>query len=689
MSHDGDGRPNVWLTYVIGLGDMPGIVPTGRVVINDKWHAITAAENPSWPGYGFAVDGDIGVYGLFRFRTGFETVADPWLIEKYGTAPERPWLSDMVGRGVPHAIVNLYRDPERFPGEPRLRFEVLGIAFYDPRRDSTVGGVGPHRWANRATWEWTENPKVIEYNIHRGIQIDGFGVWGNGVPPEDLPLDIWFAAMNACDLLVDNGAGGTEKSYVFGFEWGLDIEPRVIIDEINRSCGGETVEVGGVWKTRVGGVGLPVYFMTDSDILVTRPQELDPFPGLDDTYNAFSCSFPDPDVLWEAREAPPLTNAAWELEDGSLEWDVTTSAWVRRPRRLLREVSLPAVSNPRQVQRLIASTAREGRKRISHVVTLPPQALALEPLDAVSWTSARNGYAAKVFDVVMTADPVFELRPRIGLIEADPADYTPPVLVPLPVPSTTNPAWLSRPVIGFAAAPFTLVDSAGVGRRPAVRLTWDGDAMAPVRGLSYEVRVAASGAMAAQGSVQRAADGEVIVGGLIAAVAYEVRARAVSDRATLWTAWLPVTTPDIKLTRADLAEQTIVRALGPTDWVAMPGGGVDIISTDGLVGLLGFSIVDATGPAGAQQVFAAVRVTLSASTDRWVRLQLYLFGGGPVVSEQLVLLRPGVGEYSFAAAAESIGGVTFVELRIQPESLVSGDVAKVTHARFRTYSMFR
>jgi hypothetical protein len=428
-----------YLTYVIGLGDVAGVQLTGRIVINDVWYTLSNAaslrlnkqtgavtDDPNIPEFGVTPNGVMTSSCWFRERSGFEITADPFLMYWLADHPQRPWSADMIGRGISHVIATFRRDSELFPSEPHLRFEVRGIPMYDPRFDSTVGGSGPQRWNDRSTWAFSENPKVIEYNIHRGISVDGYGIWGNSVAAADLPLGNWFAAMNACDVLVDNGAGSTEPMYIFGLEWGLDRTPAQIIDEINRSCAGETVEIGGVYKTRVGGPPLPIYFFTDDDVIVTRPQDLEPFPGLDATFNALSCSYPDPALMWEAREAPPFTNPAWEAEDGQIEWDSAQGAFARRPRRLLKEMALPGVSNPRQVQRLLASAAREGRNRRSHSLTLPPEALMLEPLDAVSWTSLRNGFVSKLFDVVMTVDPVAELRARIGLLEADPNDYTLP-----------------------------------------------------------------------------------------------------------------------------------------------------------------------------------------------------------------------------------------------------------------------
>lgn len=519
---------NIYLTYVIGLGDVTGIRPTGRVAINDVWCRFTAMTQTA-TGLGISVEGRLNGVCWFRFHDGSDSTADGLMMAKLAGHPQRPWSADMIGRGVPHVIATFARDQKKFPGEPKLLFEVTGIPLYDPRQDSTVGGSGSQRWGSPTTWAFSDNPKLIEYNIHRGLVIDGYGVWGNKVAAADLPLDNWFAAMNACDVLVSDGAGGTEKTYVFGFEWALDATPASIIDEINRSCAGETVEIGGVYKTRVGGVGLPVYFFTDDDIIVTRPQDLEPFVGLDQTFNAISCSYPDPALKWQSREAAPLTNATWEAEDGQLDYDEDLGGFSRRPRRLLKQISLPGVSNPRQVQRLMSSAVREGRNRRSHALTLPPEALALEPLDAVSWTSLHNGFAGKIFDVVMTVDPVTELRPRIGLLEADPNDYTPPAYVDGGVIDLGDPADVVLSVPGVPVASERLYRTrAGSGLKVALRLVASPSLSPDVRGYQW----------------QRLIDGD-------------------------WRDAVRSTTPDIELLDADLGAWTVrLRAEGVSDAVS-------------------------------------------------------------------------------------------------------------------------
>lgn len=49
-------------------------------------------------------------------------------------------------------------------------------------------------------------------------------------------------------------------------------------------------------------------FFSDDDIIATRPEEFDPFPGLAETFNGISATYPEPASLWESREAPARYN---------------------------------------------------------------------------------------------------------------------------------------------------------------------------------------------------------------------------------------------------------------------------------------------------------------------------------------------------------------------------------------------
>jgi len=247
-----------------------------------------------------------------------------------------------------------------------------GIKCYDLRKDSTAGGSGPHRWGQTATYEFTDNPKVIEYNIIRGIYYDGQWVYGGqNTAAARLPASSWMAAMNECDRLIPLASGGTEKQFIAGAEITVDIEPLDIVEELNKACNGRTAEIGGSYKTHVGAPPLPAYVFTDEDVVVTRGQSYEPFPGLENTYNGIQATYPEPLEAWANKDAPPRYNADFEAQDDG--------------RRLVAGASFPVVPRGTQVQRLMLAMANDARRVREHNFFLPPEAWLLEPVvDAVS-----------------------------------------------------------------------------------------------------------------------------------------------------------------------------------------------------------------------------------------------------------------------------------------------------------------
>lgn len=181
--------------------------------------------------------------------------------------------------------------------------------------------------------------------------------------------------------------------------------------------------------------------------------------------------------MWESKDAPPLYNATFETAD--------------QGRQLVAELALPAVPYGDQVQRLMRAYIAEERRFARHVITLPPEALVLAPLDTVAWTSARNGYATKLFEVVEVADDLFTGLQQVSLRERDPADYDWSSTFELPSSPGSGalvvPAALTVPT--FALAGVTLDDAAAVARRPALRLSWDGTALDGVPAVEWEVRL--------------------------------------------------------------------------------------------------------------------------------------------------------------------------------------------------------
>lgn len=541
MSHGNVGQtPNAYLTYVIELSDIPGVT-LNRLMIDGEY--VTLGPTPH-PDYGLPVEGRLAGYAWCKTYDGTQVAADPMLLDKYGSYPDRPWTADMIGTGLVYAIVTFRYNRELFNSLPEVRFEVDGIPLYDPREDDTVGGSGTQRWSTPSTWAQTDNPMVMAYNILRGITLPDGSVWGGGSEAADLPLSEWFAAMNACDVAEPIAAGGTEPRYRAGLEITVDDEPAAVLDELFKACSAQIADVGGVWKPRVGGVGLPVYFFDDDGVIVSSPQDFDPFHGLDQTYNGVSATYPEPDSSWESKEAPPRYSATYEADDGD--------------RRLIANLTLGAAPYPLQVQRLMRAYIEDERRFRRHTFALPPAAAIVEPLDAAGWTSARNGYSSKVFEVAEISDNLMTLVQTVSIRERDAADYiwSSSYELPSSPPPTVVVQPAAQAVPSFTVTGIALDDASLTARRPALLLSWDGSGQDDVTALEYEVR-RLGGAQVMPGVTTNVAAGKQIVsGGILPETTYEARARFVVNRAVTWTAWTAATTPAAYITLDDFEDFT-------------------------------------------------------------------------------------------------------------------------------------
>ncbi len=403
MTH---GASNEYLTYVITVGALRDQT-LRRFAVNGKWQVLSTTSHAD---YGGDVTSANAGHLWIRFFDGSQSAADPMLLAKYAAHPETPWTVDMVGTGICYAILTCKANADLWSGLPQFRFELGGIPLYDPRFDDTAGGIGLMRWDDPATWVFSENPAVMIYNIMRGISLPGGEVWGGDVAADDLPYANWAVAMDACDEQVPDGTGGTKAQYVAGFEVRVSETPKAIIAELLKSCAGEMADIGGIWKIHVGAPSLPTLFLTDDDILISETRQLLPFPGLEQTHNGISTTHPDPELLWEATEAPPLVDQVAIAADGN--------------RHLTANLGLPSVWDNEQVARLQAAWLKDDRRWRRHSLSLPPRWVAAEPFDVISWDSLRNNYLTTQFAVLSVTDNPMTLNQRVVLREVNPNDWS-------------------------------------------------------------------------------------------------------------------------------------------------------------------------------------------------------------------------------------------------------------------------
>lgn len=568
MSHGSSGdTPNAYLTQVLDLGDMPITALTDIWIDGDYfpietdsvWTGTVNADYGVTPGSGPKPNHNGKLF--YRFHDGSQTVADSGLIAKYASYPERPWLTTMIGRGVPYAILTYKYKPEVYQAIPKAMFAARGIALYDPRKDSTAGGSGSHRWANQATWEYSDNPVVMIYNILRGITLPDGETYGLGVSEDRLPAAVWFGAMADCDDLVDGSPryrAGYEAIMATAEDGGET--PMDVIDELLKACSGALADVGGSWRIRVGAPAIAVEAITDDDIIISQPQDLDPYPAITDLVNALKAQYPEPAENWQVKDAPTRYDLAAEAEDGE---------------RLVKSITLPAVPYGDQVQRLMDAWLKDSRRMRRHTITLPPEYSTLEPLQTIAWSSERNGYVDKLFEIGTVALDA-TLHPTLSLREVDPADYDwePEFALPVSTPSRVKVTPAGDTLPGWSVSAVTLPDATGTGRRVAPKLSWT-PGLTGIRSVEYAVREKVSATVVAASTTTAVETGFVIVPGeWISGVIYQARARGL-ERDTEWTSWTDVLMPTVDgIVEADLAGLITAASFAAT--ITPPGIGFSL-----------------------------------------------------------------------------------------------------------------
>ncbi|PDT79948.1 hypothetical protein [Sinorhizobium sp. BJ1] len=108
---------------------------------------------------------------------------------------------------------------DRYPNQmPEHSAVGDGALLYDPRKDSTQGGSGSHRYNNPNTWEFSTNLALMRlWHLCHPV--------GGKMAYENMYLPDWINAANVCDQNVTNRAGGTEKRYHGGFWFRASNDP--------------------------------------------------------------------------------------------------------------------------------------------------------------------------------------------------------------------------------------------------------------------------------------------------------------------------------------------------------------------------------------------------------------------------------------------------------------------------------
>lgn len=540
------GTQNAYLVDAISFGDLP-ISAFTALWVNGQEVTVEGAGHVT---QGYPVtEYDNGSDHLWaEFYDGTQTVVSAYLAAKFGADADRPWTSDMIGRGVPMLTLTALLEDTLWSGFPTYMAQFEGVPLFDPRLSTAAGGSGSQVWGDSSTYAFSDNNLVIIYNALRGIYYASEHVWGGQATEYQMPYAEWAAAMDACDENVALDAGGTEKRFRGGREIFVNERPADVIQEFLIGANARLALVAGRYYPLVGVPAVADFTFTDDDVIVTEGTTLDCFPNLDGIVNGAAATFLAPEQAWEAKETAPYLRSDLEAEDDD--------------RRQLKGIDLGTTFSGTQAQRVIKAAVEESRRFARHVVPLKAKFGQYRPLQVGAWTSTANGYSSKLFLVTSKTEDQWG-RPLFGFQEIDSADHgwvaatdeQPLTFAPL---TPVHPATLAT--AGFSVAQYTFVDAGSNARRPGILASWDGG-LHDIRALQIEVRLAGETEVIHSREVTYniAAVSPVLpidFSGILPATAYEVRGKYLpydgSGLTTDWSSWLPVTTPDVRIEEVDL-----------------------------------------------------------------------------------------------------------------------------------------
>lgn len=318
-------------------------------------------------------DGEYGGLMRFTFYTGLQTAADTELVANAN--PAGRWTSEHVGIGQCYIIAHLTYDQERLNSFPDFFFEVRGARLFDPRKDATFGGT--HVWGNYATYEFSENPVVMDYNYRRGILWNGDVFLGMEMAASDLPLAKYATAANICDeQVLFIGGGGTEARYRCSVFLDSSIDHGDNIDALMSACGGVVVDsVDGSWPL-IGTAQPIIETFTDDDLIPGEDLTFQRRRSMAELVNSVGGTYPEPSNMWSPAGYDTQTSAGYVGLD-------------RRTRDF--QLDLNCVPSKRQANQLASIYFNENRFEATAQIVLPPRFQTVQVGDWVQWNSARYG----------------------------------------------------------------------------------------------------------------------------------------------------------------------------------------------------------------------------------------------------------------------------------------------------------
>jgi len=363
-------------------------------------HEITSFDKFTFGGKEVTFDSGGNAIGEFKdFMFKFNHLGtDDQLADSDLDANSTKWTVDHRLRGVAYYHLKLVFSRELFPqGFENPQVIISGRKLYDPRKDDTNGGVGPHRLEDPSTWEFSDNPVLAIVDYLRGIRVansppttlgafsrgfdsgfdspsandsyDGTIIAGIGISPNDIDFPQVIAEANICDQLVSVKAGGTEKRYTLnGF-----LDPRRthrdILEIMLSTMSGNLVFQAGKWRIYAGAPRVATISRTTDDLV--SGIDFRSHAGINKKVNTVRGLYTDETADFELKDYPPITNATFLAEDNGQTLPLT--------------LNLPLTKTPSMAQRLGTIALKRARRERRLSLEFQPVALQDQAMDTINF----------------------------------------------------------------------------------------------------------------------------------------------------------------------------------------------------------------------------------------------------------------------------------------------------------------
>ena len=441
------------------------------------------------------------------------------------------WDANYTHAGKAYVAVEFKSDKEKFGGsQPDLKLVARGGKWYDPRKDSSIGGAGTHRFNDPMTWEYSNNPAVVAYHFARGIWVNGFRCLGAELTPADLHFESLITAMNICDEQVQRPDGSFRNRYECNLTWDDEQPPYQVLDQLCQAMGGVRGEIQGQVAIFAGKAKVPVLTITDIDIVANTPIRFTPknsgtalYSGVQGTYTHSS--------EFTAKAYKALNPAAFVAEDG---------------RSRLNRVDMASVQDAHQAYLLVKQQLFRSRLQAAAEITLDIKDLMLEVGDWIIWESAHDFRGTRTYEIQRVSLDWDAGRMALELREVSADAFADDATVEqVAEPTRDRPFFgYQKDVFGFGVEAVALSGSGGENL-PALKFTYNPITDPAIRGLKIEYRIQGD-AKLFKAKDTSAGDGEFYSSdGVMPGLTYEARAilDAVPGREVNWTNWVPIAVP--------------------------------------------------------------------------------------------------------------------------------------------------